>query len=121
MTHHGPGQLVLYPILNLRHHRQDLHWYMRSLEEVAIRCQQGTLPCSLNLGTHMRESRAKKGHCCLLGLSGVRVEAEYKTPCARDCCDTSALYVVPYTHVQCSGHWLPIIVEVWVPLQAQCF
>lgn len=37
MTHHGPGQLVLYPILDLQHHRKDLHWYMRSLEEVAIR------------------------------------------------------------------------------------
>eukprot|EP00850_Spirogloea_muscicola_P008987 SM000049S16758 [mRNA] locus=s49:547181:548524:- [translate_table: standard] len=29
--------LVLYPILDLRHHRQDLHWYLRSLEEVVIR------------------------------------------------------------------------------------
>lgn len=37
VTHHCPGQLVGYPILNLRHHRQDLHWYLRQLEEVLIR------------------------------------------------------------------------------------
>lgn len=37
VTYHGPGQLVMYPILNLRHHKMDLHWYLRSLEEVVIR------------------------------------------------------------------------------------
>ncbi len=35
-TFHGPGQLVGYPILDLRHHLQDLHWYLRSLEQVLI-------------------------------------------------------------------------------------
>ena len=33
VTYHGPGQLVMYPLLNLRHYQQDIHWYMRSLEE----------------------------------------------------------------------------------------
>ncbi|MBC6423388.1 MAG: lipoyl(octanoyl) transferase LipB [Hormoscilla sp. SP5CHS1] len=36
VTYHCPGQLVGYPILNLRYYRQDLHWYLRQLEEVAI-------------------------------------------------------------------------------------
>jgi lipoyl(octanoyl) transferase len=36
VTYHCPGQLVLYPILNLRRHQQDLHWYLRQLEEVVI-------------------------------------------------------------------------------------
>ena len=37
VTYHGPGQLVMYPILNLRRFRTDLHWFLRSLEEVIIR------------------------------------------------------------------------------------
>jgi lipoyl(octanoyl) transferase len=32
VTFHGPGQLVGYPIVNLRGHKQDLHWYLRQLE-----------------------------------------------------------------------------------------
>lgn len=27
----------MYPILNLRYHKMDLHWYFRALEEVVIR------------------------------------------------------------------------------------
>ncbi|WP_017298343.1 lipoyl(octanoyl) transferase LipB [Nodosilinea nodulosa] len=36
VTHHCPGQLVGYPILNLKRHRPDLHWYLRQLEAVLI-------------------------------------------------------------------------------------
>ena len=36
VTYHCPGQLVAYPILNLRYYQQDLHWYLRQLEEVLI-------------------------------------------------------------------------------------
>ncbi|KAJ8640444.1 hypothetical protein MRB53_017138 [Persea americana] len=42
VTYHGPGQLVLYPIINLRYHKMDLHWYLRSLEEVVIRVLSST-------------------------------------------------------------------------------
>lgn len=37
VTYHCPGQLVGYPILNLHNYQQDLHWYLRQLEEVIIR------------------------------------------------------------------------------------
>ena len=37
VTFHGPGQLVGYPIFDLKRHRQDLHWYLRSVEEALIR------------------------------------------------------------------------------------
>jgi lipoate-protein ligase B len=37
VTFHGPGQLVGYPIVDLKQHRQDLHWYLRQVEEALIR------------------------------------------------------------------------------------
>ncbi len=36
VTFHGPGQLVGYPIVDLKRHRQDLHWYLRKIEEALI-------------------------------------------------------------------------------------
>jgi lipoyl(octanoyl) transferase len=36
VTYHGPGQLTVYPVLNLRNYKQDIHWYVRALEEVVI-------------------------------------------------------------------------------------
>lgn len=36
ITYHGPGQLVVYPLLDLEQFKTDIHWYMRSLESVVI-------------------------------------------------------------------------------------
>ncbi len=36
VTFHGPGQLVGYPIIDLKRHKQDLHWYLRQVEQVII-------------------------------------------------------------------------------------
>lgn len=36
ITYHGPGQLVGYPILDLKNHQQDLHWVLRSYEQIFI-------------------------------------------------------------------------------------
>lgn len=37
VTFHGPGQLVGYPIFDLKRHKRDLHWYLRQVEEALIR------------------------------------------------------------------------------------
>ena len=37
ITYHGPGQLIAYPILDLKELRRDIDWYLRSLEECIMR------------------------------------------------------------------------------------
>ena len=36
ITYHGPGQLVGYPIVNLKNYRKSVSWYMHTLEEIII-------------------------------------------------------------------------------------
>tara|TARA_B110000444_G_C18839220_1_gene597858 strand:- start:76 stop:723 length:648 start_codon:yes stop_codon:yes gene_type:complete len=37
VTYHGPGQLVGYPILDLKNYKQSITWYMRSLEKIILK------------------------------------------------------------------------------------
>lgn len=51
VTFHGPGQLVGYPIISLRRHRQDLHWYLRQIEASLIRTlEQWEIPADRSQG-----------------------------------------------------------------------
>ena len=36
ITYHAPGQVVVYPILNLEDHVKDLHFYLRELEQTVM-------------------------------------------------------------------------------------
>jgi lipoyl(octanoyl) transferase len=47
VTFHGPGQLVGYPIVDLKRHRRDLHWYLRQVEEALLR---GVAPFGITSG-----------------------------------------------------------------------
>ena len=40
-TYHGPGQIVVYPIIGLKSYTQDYHVYLRMLEDVVIRTLSG--------------------------------------------------------------------------------
>ncbi len=40
VTHHLPGQIVVYPVFDLRRYKPDLNWYLRGLEQVIIEALQ---------------------------------------------------------------------------------
>jgi lipoate-protein ligase B len=41
VTYHGPGQLCIYPIVNLACFKKDIHWFLRSLEALACETLSG--------------------------------------------------------------------------------
>ena len=67
ITFHGPGQIVMYPIIDLKVHYKDMHRFMRELEEVVI--------CALsdfNIESFRIKDRTgcwhKKGKICSIGI-----------------------------------------------------
>lgn len=64
ITYHGPGQLVVYPVLDLENFFTDIHQYMRTLEESVIRTMA-------EFGLHGERIK---------GLTGVWLDAGSKQP-----------------------------------------
>ena len=69
VTYHGPGQLVGYPIIDLRDHRMSVSWYLRGLEQAII--------ASLaTWGLHGEQQEGLTGvwlHRCKVAALGVRL------------------------------------------------
>jgi len=75
VTYHGPGQLVVYPIMDLKPDRKDLHRYLRDLEDVLIKvaCSFGVQANRDPSGTGVFTELGK------LGAIGVRVSSGWIT------------------------------------------
>jgi lipoyl(octanoyl) transferase len=61
LTFHGPGQLVIYPILNLYRFKPNLHWYVDNLAQVLIEsCKEVGLQnvsCKDSIGVYVDDNR----------------------------------------------------------------
>ncbi|MBL7873303.1 MAG: lipoyl(octanoyl) transferase LipB [Cyclobacteriaceae bacterium] len=69
ITYHGPGQLVVYPVIDLENFFTDIHQYMRLLEESVIQTLQ--------------EFDIKAGR--IKGLTGVWLDSEHETKARKIC------------------------------------
>jgi lipoyl(octanoyl) transferase len=117
VTYHGPGQLVAYPIVDLRAYGDDVHEYVRRLEQVAISAlgehgvaaqtiegltgvwTEGEPPASAagakearkigSIGVHV--SRGVTTHGLSVNVSNDLQPFEWVVPCGIEGCQVSSL------------------------------
>jgi lipoyl(octanoyl) transferase len=74
ITFHGPGQLVVYPLLDLENFRPDIHWYLRALEEAVIQTlagyglQAGRIAGLTGVWLDWQEGAANPRKICAMGV-----------------------------------------------------
>jgi lipoyl(octanoyl) transferase len=69
ITYHGPGQIVVYPIIDMENFFTDIHLYMRKLEESVIQT--------------LEEFNIKSGR--IAGLTGVWLDVENQSKARKIC------------------------------------
>lgn len=67
ITYHGPGQIVIYPVIDLENFFTDIHKYMRHLEEAVIQT--------------LNEFSIEAGR--IKGLTGVWIDYDNETTCRK--------------------------------------
>jgi lipoyl(octanoyl) transferase len=105
VTYHGPGQLVAYPIVSLKPYGDDVHAYVRGLEQVAIsalagQCvEAGTIEGLTgiwvgerkigSIGVHV--SRGVTTHGLAINVNNDLQPFEWVVPCGIDDCRVTSL------------------------------
>ena len=74
VTYHGPGQIVGYPILDLRPDRCDVHRYVRDVEEVMIGvCAEYGVQAGRITGLTGAWTGVETGSAAKVGAIGIRI------------------------------------------------
>ena len=76
ITYHGPGQIVIYPIIDLENFFTDIHLYLRKLEEAVIKTlesfkiKSGRIKNHTGVWVNYKSKKAKK--ICAMGVKSSR-------------------------------------------------